>query len=81
MAVHNRPWDCDASQRRGIEASRHDPLTHRIIGCAIEVHRQLDLGLLEATYQEALCQEMAQENIGFLRQVGVTRVLQGPFDW
>ena len=32
----------------------HDELTERIIGCAIEVHRALGPGLLEATYEEAL---------------------------
>ena len=32
----------------------HDPLTHRVIGCAIEVHRHLGPGLLEATHERAL---------------------------
>ena len=31
-----------------------DPLTERIIGCAIEVHRGLGPDLLEATYEAAL---------------------------
>jgi GxxExxY protein len=30
-------------------------ITEAIIGCAIEVHRQLGPGLLEATYESALC--------------------------
>jgi GxxExxY protein len=34
-----------------------DPLTEKIIGSAIEVHRQLGPGLLEATYESALCIE------------------------
>jgi GxxExxY protein len=33
-------------------------LTESIIGCAIEVHRQLGPGLLEGTYQSALCIEL-----------------------
>ena len=33
-------------------------LTERIIGCAIEVHRQLGPGLLEGTYEAALCIEL-----------------------
>ena len=31
-----------------------DTLTEKIIGCAIEVHRHLGLGLLESTYEGAL---------------------------
>ena len=34
-----------------------DSLTERIIGCAIEVHRQLGPGLLEGIYESALCAE------------------------
>jgi GxxExxY protein len=39
----------------------HDPLTERIIGCAIAVHRVLGPGLVEATYEEALCIELAEK--------------------
>lgn len=46
-----------------------DPLTERIIGCAIEVHRQLGPGLLEATYEEALCIELQDAKMAFKRQV------------
>jgi PD-(D/E)XK nuclease superfamily len=35
-----------------------DPLTDKIIGCAIEVHRQLGPGLLESIYEQALCIEL-----------------------
>lgn len=45
-----------------------DPLTERIIGCAIEVHRQLGPGLLEATYEEALCIELQDAKMAFKRQ-------------
>ena len=40
-------------------------LTERIIGCAIEVHRQLGPGLLEGTYQTALGLELAFNRIQF----------------
>ena len=33
-------------------------ITEQIIGCAIEVHRHLGPGLLEATYEAALCVEL-----------------------
>jgi GxxExxY protein len=49
----------------------HDPLTHQIIGCAIEVHRQLGPGLLEATYEEALCIELDDAALPYTRQVRV----------
>lgn len=46
-----------------------DPLTDRIIGCAIEVHRALGPGLLESAYEECLCYELKQSGIAFRRQV------------
>src|SRR5215216_7003220 len=35
-----------------------DPLTRRIIACAIEVHRSLGPGLLEKLYKEAMAIEL-----------------------
>jgi GxxExxY protein len=46
-----------------------DPLTEKIIGCAIEVHRQLGPGLLESTYEAALAIEFELGNLQFQRQV------------
>lgn len=45
-----------------------DPLTDKIIGCAIEVHRHLGPGLLESIYEEALCIELGQRGLTFQRQ-------------
>ena len=47
----------------------NDLLTERVIGFAIEVHRQLGPGLLESAYEECLCYELSQSGIGFHRQV------------
>jgi GxxExxY protein len=44
-------------------------LTERIIGFAIDVHRQLGPGLLESAYEECLCFELKQSGIEFSRQV------------
>src|SRR4029077_10454128 len=44
-------------------------LTEKIIGCAIEVHKTLGPGLLEATYEEALCIEFADVGMKFQRQM------------
>jgi GxxExxY protein len=44
-------------------------LTEKIIGCAIEVHRQLGPGLLESTYEAAMAIELESSGIRFERQV------------
>lgn len=49
----------------------HDPLTERIIACAIEVHRSLGPGLLESTYEEALCIELTHARLSYERQPGI----------
>jgi GxxExxY protein len=41
---------------------------YRIVGCAIEVHRVLGNGFLEAVYQEALEHELRQGGISFRSQ-------------
>jgi GxxExxY protein len=43
-------------------------LTHAIIGAAIEVHRALGPGLLEAVYEECLARELTIRGIAFERQ-------------
>ena len=48
-----------------------DPLTEQAIGCAIEVHRALGPGLLEAVYEECLCHELHENGLGFQRQIPV----------
>ena len=45
-----------------------DDLSHRVIGCAIEVHRALGPGLLESAYEQCLAHELAQNNIRFQLQ-------------
>jgi GxxExxY protein len=51
-----------------------DPLTSRIIGCAIEVHRFLGPGLLESIYRRGLAVELKHQGLLFERErtVGVT---------
>jgi GxxExxY protein len=51
-----------------------DPLTEKIIGAAIEVHRILGPGLLESVYEEALCHEFELRNIRYKRQAAMTFV-------
>jgi GxxExxY protein len=46
-----------------------DPLTQRIIGCALTVHRALGPGLLESAYEGAMCIELATVGLRFDRQL------------
>jgi GxxExxY protein len=55
----------------------HDELTERIIGCGIEVHRALGPGLLEATYEEGLCLELAAAGLAFDRQLRLPVTYRG----
>jgi len=49
--------------------SHGNALTERVIGLAIDVHRQLGPGLLESAYEECLCFELKQNAIVHFRQV------------
>ncbi len=46
-------------------------ITEKIIGCAIEVHRNLGPGLLESIYEKALCHELKLNNIQFINQLTI----------
>ena len=54
-----------------------DDLTEKIIGAAIEVHRELGPGLLESIYEEALCYEFTLQRIKFERQVPADIIYKG----
>ncbi len=46
-----------------------DELTYKIVGCTIEVHRQLGPGLLESVYQKCFLHELRLRNLKFENQV------------
>lgn len=48
-----------------------DPLTEKVIGCAVEVHRALGPGLLESVYQQALAHEFRLKGIDFKMEVAL----------
>ena len=45
-----------------------DELSNRVIGCAIEVHRELGPGLLESAYEQCLAHELSKNDISFKLQ-------------
>jgi len=48
---------------------KFEELSEQVLGCAIEVHRQLGPGLLESTYEQCLAHELSQRKIPFKFQV------------
>jgi GxxExxY protein len=46
-----------------------DELSRSVIGCAIEVHRNLGPGLLESTYRQCLACELSHAGIAFQMEV------------
>jgi GxxExxY protein len=46
-------------------------LSNSVIGCAIEVHRQLGPGLLESVYEQCLSYEFRQMGLPFETQVAL----------
>ena len=58
-------------------AEIRDPLTHQVIGAAIEVHRNLGPGILESAFEACLCFELAERGLGVERQVGLPLIYKG----
>ena len=54
-----------------------DPLSKKVIGCAIEVHRHLGPGLLESTYEQCLAHELTLAGISFELQAEAPVVYKG----
>ena len=49
--------------------AERDPLTEKVIGIAIGIHRALGPGLLESAYEECFCYDLHEAGIRFCRQV------------
>ncbi len=54
-----------------------EPWTSKIIGAAIEVHRELGPGLLESAYEECLGHELKLRGLQFSRQVPLPVIYKG----
>jgi len=46
-------------------------LSYEIVGCAIEVHKQLGPGLLESVYETCMTEELKLHDLRVLRQLPV----------
>ena len=51
---------------------KHEELTGKIIGAAIEVHKHLGPGLLESVYERCLAYELGLQGLAFENQKHVT---------
>ena len=54
-----------------------DDLTYSIIGCAIEVHKELGPGLLESIYESCFIEELIRKQLSYKSQVYVPVVYKG----
>lgn len=52
-------------------------ITERIIGCCIEVHKNLGPGLLESIYEKALCYEFQLNDIEYKKQLTIPIIYKG----
>ncbi len=68
----------DASRPRSpADDVEDDELTHRVIGCAIRVHRALGCGLLESAYEECLCHELTLAKLSIARHITLPIIYDG----
>ena len=55
----------------------HAALTERVIGLAIDLHRDTGPGLLESVYERCLCHELRAAGVPFERQAAVPIIYKG----
>jgi len=54
-----------------------DELTCKVIGCAIEVHKQIGPGLLESVYEKCFLKELDLQDVTYQKQVWVPLEYKG----
>jgi GxxExxY protein len=52
-------------------------LAYKVVGCAIEVHKQLGPGLLESVYETCFVEELTAQRLNVKRQVPVPIIYKG----
>jgi GxxExxY protein len=66
----------NAASRSVSEEIRDDELSHRVIGCAIKVHRVLGNSLLESAYQGCLEYELRKSGLSVASQVALPLIYE-----
>ena len=56
---------------------KNDPLSYKVIGCALEVYKTLGPGLLEKVYQKALMKELELKGLKAEMEVPISIVYKG----
>ncbi|MEM9915084.1 MAG: GxxExxY protein [Planctomycetota bacterium] len=56
---------------------KHEELTSKIIGAAIDVHRELGPGLLESAYEVCMFKELEARGLAVMAQVPVPVIYKG----
>jgi len=59
------------------ESQKINRITEKIIGCAIEVHRNLGPGFLESAYEKCLCYELTQAGFEYKQQLPLPVIYKG----
>ena len=54
-----------------------DELTYKVIGCAIEVHKQLGPGLLESVYEQCFIRELSLQGLNHKTQIWIPVFYKG----
>lgn len=71
------PVELVTTENLEITEMEMNELTGRVIGCAIDVHRELGPGLLESTYERCLAHELDQSGIKFQTQYPIPVLYRG----
>jgi GxxExxY protein len=56
-----------------------NPVSERVIGAAIEVHRHLGPGLLESSYHACLCRELAVREVSYQSELALPLEYKGGY--
>jgi GxxExxY protein len=76
-------WECREivrvreEKRNKYDKYPHSDITQKIIGCAIDVHKNLGPGFKESAYENALLVELGNRAVQYERQEPVTIIYKG----